>query len=245
MKLEDKTVIITGSGQGIGQETAELFAQYGASVVVADLNFEKAVAVSEYLRKKYQCDTLAIKVDVSNPDSVKSMIDKTIDQLFRIDILVNNAGICQGAVPFEDLDNNEWQKIINVNLMGTVNCIKEVIPIMKQQGSGKIINLCSLAGEVGGIKVAASYAATKAAISCLTKSNAKYLGPYNINVNAVAPGFIDTDMTKDFDYELGTVPLRRLGTPKDIANGILFLSSEEASYITGTTLDVNGGVFMK
>jgi len=245
MELKDKVAIVTGAGQGIGKAIAKALAKEGASVIVADLNYSKALEVAKLLSNNFKVDSLAIKVDVSNPDSVNEMVNKTIEKYSSIDILVNNAGICKEAVLFEELSNDEWNKMINVNLMGTINCTKAVIPIMKKNRSGRIVSLASLAGELGGIAVAANYSATKAAITCLTKSLAKYLGPYNINVNAVAPGFIKTDMTKDFKYNLETVPLRRLGEPEDVADVIIFLVSHSSRYITGATIDVNGGVFMK
>jgi len=245
MKLKKKVAIVTGAGQGIGKAVAVAFAREGASVVVADLNYLKANEVAELLSENYKVDSLAIKVDISNPDSVNEMANKTIEKYSTIDILVNNAGICKEAVPFEDLSNDEWQKMIDVNLMGTINCTKAVIPIMKKNGSGKIANLSSLAGEVGGITVAANYSATKAAVACLTKTLAKNLGPYNINVNAVAPGFIKTDMTKGLNQQADIVPLRRLGEPEDVADVILFLASDQSRYVTGATIDVNGGIYMK
>lgn len=245
MLLEKEIAIITGAGQGIGRTVAKTFASQGAKVIVADLNYKNALSVTDEIKKEYNTDALAIEVDISNSDSVNKMIENSLNKFNTIDILVNNAGICQSSVPFEELSTNDWQKMINVNLMGTINCAKAVIPIMKKNKHGKIISLSSLAGEVGGISVAANYSTTKAGIAALTKSLAKYLGPFNINVNAVAPGFIKTDMTKDLEQNVDLIPLRRLGETEEIADVILFLASRLSRYITGSTIDINGGIFMK
>ena len=162
-----------------------------------------------------------------------------------IDILVNNAGICNLSQPFEDIDEDKWDQVMDVNLKGILYCVKAVIPVLKKQNSGSIINVASLAGEVGGIATSADYVASKAAVIGLTKSLARYLGQYNVNVNAVAPGFIATEMTKEMSIPVNAIPMRRVGRPEDVADGITFLASERASYITGITLDINGGVFMK
>jgi 3-oxoacyl-[acyl-carrier protein] reductase len=245
MILEKKVVVITGAGQGIGEAVANAFAQVKAVVVVADLNYDNAQKVAGYLAAAYKGEAMAAKVDVSDNESVVEMIANVMKKYGRIDILVNNAGIVQAATPFEDLTDSDWDKVLNVNLKGTINCCRAVIPAFKQRKQGKIINVASLAGEIGGIAVASTYAVSKAAVICLTKSLAKYLGPYNVTVNAVAPGFIETAMTAELHYNLDTVPLRRMGTPEEVADLILFLASDRSRYITGATVDVNGGVYMK
>jgi 3-oxoacyl-[acyl-carrier protein] reductase len=244
MNLKSKIALITGAGQGIGKATAEAFARAGATVVVADINLAQAQVVADQLINAYKIDAWALRVDVSDEASVKDMMGRIQKKYARLDILVNNAGICQAAVPFEELPQADWDRMFGVNLGGPVNCVKAAIPMFKAQQYGKIINLSSLAAEIGGIAVAANYSASKAAIMCLTKSLAKYLGPYQINVNAVAPGLIKTAMTADLNQDPSIVPLKRLGEPEEVADVILFLASDRSRYITGATLDVNGGIFM-
>ncbi len=245
MNLTGKVAVITGAGQGIGEAVANAFAKVGATVVVADLNYENAQKVARHLIATFKIEALAAKVDVSDNESVKAMFTDVFAKFVNIDILVNNAGIIQAATPFEEITDKDWDRVLNVNLRGTINCCRAVIPSFKQRGYGKIVNLASLAGELGGIAVAPTYAVSKAAVICLTKSLAKYLGPYKVNVNAVAPGFITTPMTTDYHYNLSTVPLGRMGEAAEVADLILFLASDRSSYITGATMDVNGGVSMK
>lgn len=245
MNLTGKVAVITGAGQGIGEAVANAFAQAGASVVVADLNYDNAQKVARHLTATYKTDAMAAKVDVSDNDSVEKMFADVFARFGSIEILVNNAGIVQAATPFEEISDRDWDRVLNVNLRGTINCCRAVIPGFKRKKYGKIVNLASLAGELGGIAVAPTYAVSKAAVICLTKSLAKYLGPYQVNVNAVAPGFITTPMTTELHYNLETVPLRRMGEAAEVADLILFLASDRSRYITGATMDVNGGVSMK
>jgi len=172
------------------------------------------------------------------------VVDDALAFFNKIDILINNAGICQvGNV--EQLAWSDWERMLGINVGGNVKCIKAVLPNMKARKYGKIVCLSSLAGEIGGIATGPNYAASKAAVACITKSLAKYCAPYNINVNAVSPGFIATDMTAELNQDASAVPLGRKGTPEEVADAILFLASERSRYITGTTLDVNGGLYMK
>ena len=245
MRLDGKNAIVTGGNRGIGYAAVEALAKAGANVVLlgrselanqkAKLAVEKAVPGS------------VIKVaslDVKDSLAIHDFVEQLQDEWKHIDILVNNAGDCRLSTPFEEIKQTDWQATIEVNLYGNVNFIQAVLPLMKKQKSGKIIQLASLAGEVGGIATAADYVASKAAIMGITKSLAREVGKYNINVNAVAPGFVRTDMTKEMTISLESIPLRRIAEPVDIANAILFLASEEARCITGTTLDVNCGLYM-
>ena len=161
-----------------------------------------------------------------------------------IDILVNNAGICHLTQSFTELSDQAWQETLAVNLYGSIHLLRGAIPLLQKTG-GKIVNIASLAGEVGGIATAADYVASKAAIIGLTKSLARELGPDGINVNAVAPGFVRTQMTEKMKINLDSIPLRRIAEPEDIASAVLFLASEESRCITGATLDVNGGLYLK
>jgi len=185
---------------------------------------------------------------VSDWDQVRAAAAKVLEEFGRIDILVNNAGICNKS-SIEDLDPDDWDKVLAVNLKGTFLCSKAVMGAMKRQRWGRVINLGSVAGKVGGIAVAASYSASKAGVMCFTKSLAKELGPYGVTVNALAPGQIDTEMGRMLDggsYErfLPQIPLGRVGQVEDVAQAALFLASEGAGFITGEIMDINGGLFM-
>ncbi|KAA8679106.1 SDR family oxidoreductase [Clostridium sp. HV4-5-A1G] len=245
MKLSNKIAVVTGGAQGIGLATAELLASEGASVVIGDLCFSES---DKLVKRQFNgCGSMfEAKLDVADEISVKDFFKKVTEQFGTVDILYNNAGICKNAMPFEDIPRENWDKVLAVNTFGAINCTKTVIPFMKVQESGKIVNSTSVAAEVGGIRTEASYAASKAANICLTMSLAKYLGPYNINVNAVSPGIINTDMTKSLDpADVNTIPLRRIGEPEDVANAILFLVSDMSDYLTGVVLDINGGQYMR
>lgn len=241
MSLEGKVAIITGAARGIGRATALKLADEGADIVIGDIS-EKAKETVEEVKKKGR-EALYIKVDVSKKSDLQQMVDKTVELFGHIDILVNNAGIAQ-IVKFEDLSEEDWDRMLDINLKGTFLCSQLVFKQMKKQGSGRIINLTSLAAKVGGILVGANYAASKAGVTALTKSIAKTAAQYGINVNAVSPGFIATDMTKEFDYDLSTVPLGRLGTAEDVADVIHFLTSDASRYLTGEIIDVDGGINM-
>lgn len=241
MRFENKVVVITGGARGIGYGAALKFKEEGGTVVIGDLSIEKnssLVLREDGIYEGY--------LDVSDETVVREFIGKAAEAFSRIDVLVNNAGIARPIRAFEEIPRQSWDLVLDINTFGTVNCCNAVIPMMKEQKGGKIINSSSLAGEVGGIRVEASYSVSKSANICLTMALAKYLGPFNINVNAVSPGFIKTDMGDQLDApDLNTVPLRRLGEAADVANAIAFLASEEASYLTGVVLDVNGGVHMR
>jgi 3-oxoacyl-[acyl-carrier protein] reductase len=243
MKLEGKVALITGGASGIGKVTAKKFLQEGAKVVISDFNAEGGNATINEL-ENYGHITF-IHTNVSDTDQVKLMVRKTIDTYKKIDILVNNAGITIDGL-LTKMDEDSWEKVISVNLTGVFKCTKEVVPIMLEQGSGVILNASSVVGIHGNIGQT-NYAATKAGVIGLTKSWAKEFGPKGIRVNAVAPGFIITDMTakvpqKILDLMAEKTPLRKLGKPEDIASAYLFLASDDASYVNGTILSVDGGL---
>lgn len=244
-KLLNKIAVITGGAQGIGLVTAELLASEGAIAIIGDLSIAES---DKLLKRDFKGNGSLYEgmLNVADEAGVKKFFQKVVDQFGRVDILINNAGICKNGMPFEEIPRENWDKVFGVNTFGTINCAKAVIPFMKAQKSGKIVNSTSVAAEVGGIRTEASYATSKAANICLTMSLAKYLGPYNINVNAVSPGVIDTDMTKALDpADINTIPLRRMGVPKDVANTILFLVSDMSDYLTGVVIDINGGMYMR
>ena len=176
------------------------------------------------------------------------MIRSAVAEFGTVDILVCNAGIVNKAQPIEDITRERWDQVIGINLMGPIQATQAVAPIFKKQQSGKIVYMGSVAGEVGGVAAEMPYAVTKAGVLCLAKSVAKQLAPYHVNANAIAPGTIRTNMTDILQYDestLNSIPLKYIGNVKDIANAALYLASSDSDYVTGTTLDVNGGMFMK
>ncbi len=246
MRLEGKVALITGGARGIGQAIAMTFAKAGADIVVADVNIEiaqKTASEIESLGRK----ALALEMDVTIYERVEEGINKILDKMGKVDILVNNAGITKDNLLLR-MSGADWDAVINVNLKGTFNCIKAVSRPMVKQRSGRIINIASIIGLVGN-PGQANYAASKAGIIALTKTVAKELASRNINANAVAPGFIQTEMTASLPEDikkkmLEAIPLAKLGTPQDVANACLFLASDESSYITGQTITIDGGMVM-
>jgi len=246
MRLKDKVALVTGGARGIGQAIALTFAREGADIVVADVNLEiaqKTCLEIEGLGRK----ALALEMDVTNYEKVEEGINKILDKMGKVDILVNNAGITKDNLLLR-MSQADWDAVINVNLKGTFNCIKAVSRPMIKQRSGRIISIASIIGLMGN-PGQANYAASKAGIIALTKTVAKELASRNINANAVAPGFIKTEMTAKLPEDikkkmLEAIPLAKLGTPQDVANTCLFLASEESSYITGQVITIDGGMVM-
>lgn len=246
MRLKDKVAIITGGGNGIGKETVLTFSKEGATVIIADYNEQAGNETLEQL-KSNGGKGMFIKVDVSDYDSVKKMVEEVIEQFKRIDILINNAGITQDAL-LKKMTPEAWQKVVDINLTGVFNCTQAVIDKMLEQGQGKIINTSSVSGVYGNVGQT-NYAAAKAGVVGMTKSWAKELGPKGINVNAVAPGFIETSLIQTIPEHIierikQQIPLKRLGKPQDIARAYLYLASEDGDYINGTVLHVDGGIVM-
>lgn len=244
--LKDKTALVTGSAQGIGKAIALRLAQAGASVVIADISEEKInEAVKEFSGMGLK--SFGVKCDVTSEESVALAVKTVAQEFGSIDILVNNAGITQDTL-FMRMDAVKWQKVLDVNLTGAFNMTKAVIRDMTRNRFGRIINISSVVGLIGNAGQA-NYSASKAGLLGFTKSIAKEYGQRSITSNAVAPGFIETEMTgilsddvkKDF---LRNIPLKRMGKPEDVANIVLFLSSELASYVTGQVLNVDGGMVM-
>jgi len=248
MKFQGKVSVVTGGGAGIGEAIALALAREGAYVAIWDLDGNRAERVSSIIQKMGR-KSIAIQMSVANAHDVNASVQRVLKEYERIDILVNNAGICQVVPSIEEIKEEDWDRVLAVNLKGVFLCSRAVMGIMKKQKAGKIINLGSLAGKVGGIATGAHYAASKAAVMCFTKSLAKELGPYGVHVNALAPGVIETDMTRmitggDWRAFLSTIPLGRIGVVDEVAKVVLFLASDEASYLTGEIIDVNGGQFM-
>jgi 3-oxoacyl-[acyl-carrier protein] reductase len=247
MKFKDRVAIVTGSGRGIGKAIACAFVREGAKVFLVDIEKERLATVKEEIEGK-EGQALSILCDVSKSSEVKEMMNQVHRTCGRIDILVNNAGIIRRGT-IESITEEDWDRVIAVNLKGTFNCCKAVVEFMKQQGYGKIVNISSIAGKMGDITSAPGYGPSKAGVDALTKTLARQLAPYGINVNAVSPHAIETEMSAQWSEErrreiISSIPLGRLGKPEDVAEAVLFLVSDEASFITGEILDVNGGALM-
>lgn len=246
MRLKDKVAFITGGGQGIGRITALTFAREGARVVVADINQETAEkVVAEIIENDGQA--MAAQVDVSKAESVEQAINAAAEWGGHVDIQVNNAGITRDA-RMQKMSEAQWDSVIAVNLKGVWLCARTVAPIMIAQGGGAILSTSSIVAHYGNFGQS-NYVATKAGVIGMTKTWARELGPHGIRVNAVAPGFTATEMIqtvpdKVLDAVRDRTPLRRLGDPQDIANAYLFLASDEASFITGQVISVDGGLIV-
>ncbi|UPT72441.1 MAG: 3-oxoacyl-[acyl-carrier-protein] reductase [Elusimicrobiota bacterium] len=247
VRLKDKVAIITGSAQGIGFATAELFAAEGAKVVIVDVNAELAAASAAKLQAAAGRDMLGLGCDVTKPEQVEVVVKAALEKFGKIDILVNNAGITKDNLLMR-MSEGDWDLVLDVNLKGAFNFIKACIKPMMKAHYGKIVNIASIVGQEGNAGQA-NYAASKGGLISLTKSVAREFASRSINANAVAPGFIKTRMTDAIPEEakkklLDKILLGRMGDPIDVARAVLFLSSDESAYITGTVLGVNGGGYM-
>ena len=250
MKLEGKTAIVTGAGRegkGIGRSISLALAGEGADIVISDFVVENAQAVAKEVQETTERRALAVKANVPSPTDVERMVEEAMVTFGRVDILVNNAGITRDNLLMR-MSEDEWDAVLDSNLKGAFLCTKAVTRIMLKQKSGKIVNVASVMGIVGN-PGQANYSASKAGMIALTKTTAKELGSRGITANAVAPGFIQTAMTDVLKEELREtmlkqVPLARLGTPEDVAKVILFLCTDDSSYVTGQVISIDGGLFM-
>ena len=244
--LTDRVAIVTGASRGIGEAIAKQLSSCGAKIILIARNSDQLVAVKETIISNGGIAE-SMAGDVSNLNSISEIVTNTIDKWGRIDILVNNAGIARDNIIMR-MKEDDWDSVMNINLKGCFNGIKSVARPMIKNKAGRIINITSVIGQIGNAGQS-NYAASKAGIMGLTKSMAKELGSRNITVNAVAPGYITTDMTNELNDEVkeqlkSSIPLGRLGTPDDVANLVCFLASDEAGYITGQTFNVDGGMVM-
>ncbi len=246
MQVSGRVALITGGGQGIGREIALKLASYGADIAVVDVNLEKAQETADEAIKMGR-RAMALKVDVVSAAETEEMAAKVFEKLEAIHILVNNAGITRDGLILR-MKEEDWDAVIDVNLKGAFNCTKAALKYMTKARWGRIVNIASVVGVMGNAGQA-NYAASKAGLIGFTKSVAREVASRNITCNAVAPGFIETAMTAALSDELkeellAKIPLGRLGGASDVANGVLFLSSNVSNYITGEVMNINGGMAM-
>ena len=246
MSLEGRIAVVTGASQGIGRACALILAEAGADVALASRNEEKLQAVAKEIEAIGR-NALVLSVDVANPEAIHAGISKVLETWKKIDILVNNAGVVRDNLILR-MNAADWDAVLRTNLDGAFHCIKAVLPGMVRQRYGRIINISSVVAQAGN-PGQANYVASKAGLIGLTKAVAAEVARRNITVNAVSPGFIRTSMTEKLpdgvhDKLLSVIPLGRMGTDREVAYGVRFLASEEAGYITGHVLNINGGLYM-
>lgn len=249
MRFTGRLAIVTGGARGLGREIARGLAAEGASVILADINLREAEHTAAAIDAVSGSRVVPLLCNVANTADIQAMRTFAEQEFGRIDILVNNAGLCS-LKGIEALGEQDWDEMLDVNLKGVFFCSQAVTPLMKKQGTGSILNLSSIAGKVGGLVVGPHYAASKAGVICLTQSFARALAPFGVRVNAVAPGPVDTEMSRAWPEEVkegfaGNIPLGgRFAEIREVCAAALFLLSEAAGYITGEILDVNGGLLM-
>jgi 3-oxoacyl-[acyl-carrier protein] reductase len=242
--FEGKIAIVTGAARGILKDAAIVLAERGAAgIVIADLLYDVATETASEIEKTYGTRTLAFKTDVSKPEDIENLFAFTMKEFGAVHILVNGAGVCPTST-VQETDAAKWYWVMGINLRSAHLAIREALPIMRKQKYGRIVNVASMSMRIGAIAASAAYAASKGGLAAVSKTYAKQAAKDNITVNSVAPGLIITEMTKNNNYTTAGIPMDRLGTPRDISTVISFLASDDSSYITGCTIDINGGTFM-
>jgi len=246
--LQGRVAVVTGGGRGIGKGIAGKLAAAGADVIVGDIDMAQAQLTADELSRKNK-KVMAAQIDVCREESVAELITRALDEFGNVDILINNAGI-MFRTRLMDISVDEWERILQVNLTGPFLCTKAVIPVMKKNGFGRIVNISSSAGRSVSTLGGVHYTASKAGLLGLTRAVAKEVAPFGITVNAVCPGLIDTQMARETTTQeelenfLDSFPIKRLGSSEEIGDLVVFLCSENASYITGASVDINGGDLM-
>ena len=254
LDLSDQVALITGANRGIGKAIATLFAQAGARLALVARTADTLEAVAADLRGGHPAaagkeeTVLALPADVAIEAQVEDAVQSTVDTWGRVDILVNNAGLISSG-PIWEIDPTDWERVIGANLTGTYLCSRAVVAHMREEKSGCIVNIASISAQTGGVSGGAHYTASKGGVLALTKTLARDLAPFGVTVNSISPGQIDADPNlltpEQREHVMGLIPLGRLGEPEEIAYAALFLASPMARYITGTTLDVNGGILKR
>lgn len=245
--LNGKVAVVTGAAQGIGKSTAQSLAQLGAKVAVADINQEKVDAVVSEI-KESGADALGVIVDVASNDSISAAIQKVAEYFGGIDIIVNNAGIL-GTSSIEDMQRDgEWNRVLDINLTGPFFVCQYALPYLKKSSAGRIINIASITGRNGGFEASMSYAAAKGGVISITRGMARHLAKYRITVNAICPATTETEMLLGYtqeriDNQIKHILLGRLGKREEIAASVCYLASDEAAFVTGLMLDINGGAY--
>ena len=247
-RLAGRTALITGAARGIGYAICRRFAAEGARLALTDIDEEGVRAAAQALGSASGAEHLWARIDVADVAASRRQIEALIGDLGHLDILVNNAGFVHHTTAF-DCTEQEWDRMIDINLKGVFFCAQAVLPHMRDRRAGAIVNLSSLAAKTGGVAAAPPYGAAKAGVSALTVHLAKVMAPFGVRVNALAPGIIDTDMVRGMASAVHAdlekqIPLGEKGRPEDVANAALFLASDEARHITGEIVDVNGGLWM-
>lgn len=247
MKLQDKVAIVTGGARGIGKAICESLIKEGAAIAVVDINAEVAQATADEF-KASGVNAAAFTCNVADGESVQQMVKDVVDQMGGVDILVNNAGITRDGLMMR-MSEDDWNLVIDINLKGTFNCTKAVMRPMMKKRYGKIVNVASVVGVIGNVGQT-NYSASKAGVIGLTKSTARELASRNINVNAIAPGFIQTEMThvvsdEAKDWFMNNIPMKRAGVPEEVANVVTFLCTADSDYVTGQTICIDGGMVMQ
>lgn len=247
-RLDEKVAVVTGAARGLGKAMAEGLAEVGSDLVISDIDLEEAERTAEKISEKYGCKVLVTDTDVRNKDSVKEMVDRTLERFNSLDILINNAGIVINK-PAEKMTYEEWNEVIDVNLNGVYLCSREASKPMIEQRAGVIINIASMSAKiVNNPQPQSSYNASKAGVEHLTRSLAAEWAEYNIRVNCISPGYMRTEITKKFENKdyvqnkwIEPTPMKRMGEPEELKGAAIYLASEASSYMTGHSLVIDGG----